>query len=218
VQEAVAADPALALDIMLDSLAGQLLHGAHSYQMAAEVQAKMVPTDVADELMATSDVQAVEEVMATRFASIPEEGRFDAIRAMSGDDKMALLAGLVAMTVDGTVFSGGSPGQRHHQFEQIARASGVDIAARWKAPIALFDKMRRAALIDVLREEVGAPSAENCATIKKKADLAVNVSERLPAGWLPAPMKIGAFDQADTAVEQDSDMMDEEDMTENEDA
>src|SRR3546814_4370232 len=31
VQEAVAADPALALDIMLDSLAGQLLHGAHSY-------------------------------------------------------------------------------------------------------------------------------------------------------------------------------------------
>jgi hypothetical protein len=31
-------------------------------------------------------------------------------------------------------------------------------------------------------------------------------------------MKIGAFDQADTAVEQDSDMMDEEDMTENEDA
>ncbi|WP_234831987.1 ParB/RepB/Spo0J family partition protein [Sphingobium yanoikuyae] len=218
VQEAVAADPALALDIILNSLAGQLLHGAHSYQMAVEVQAKMVPTDVADELMATSNVQAVEEVMATRFAAIPEQGRFDAIRAMSGDDKMALLAGLVAMTVNGTVFSGGSPGQRHHQFEQIARASGVDIAARWKAPIALFDKMRRAALIDVLREEVGPPSAENCATIKKKADLAVNVSERLPAGWLPAPMKIGAFDQADTGMEQDSDIMDEEDMTEIEDA
>jgi len=218
VQEAVAADPVLALDIMLDSLAGQLLHGAHSYHMAAEVQAKMVPTDVADELMATSDVQAVEEIMATRFAAIPEHGRFDAIRAMTSDDKMALLAGLVAMTVDGTVFSGGSPGQRHDQFEQIARASGVDIAARWKAPIALFDKMRRAALIDVLREEVGAPSAENCATIKKKADLAVNVSERLPAGWLPAPMKIGAFDQADTGMEQDGDIIDEEDMAENEDA
>ena len=191
VQEAVASDPALALDIMLDSLAGQLLHGAHSYQMAIEVQAKTIGTDVADELTATSGVQTVEEVMATRFASIPEEGRFEAIRAMMGDDKMALLAGLVAMTVDGTVFSGGSPGQRHHQFEQIARASGVDIAARWKAPIAC-SKMRHAALIDVLREEVGAPSTENCATLKKKADLAVNVSERLPAGWRPAPMKIGA--------------------------
>lgn len=34
VQEAVAADPALPLDIMLDSLAGQLLHGALSFQMA----------------------------------------------------------------------------------------------------------------------------------------------------------------------------------------
>ncbi|MEC7932758.1 MAG: ParB/RepB/Spo0J family partition protein, partial [Pseudomonadota bacterium] len=149
VQEAVAADPALALDIMLDSLAGQLLHGAHSYQMAIEVQAKTVTTDVPDELMATSDVRPVEDMMATRFASIPAQGRFEAIRAMSSEDKMALLAGLVAMTVDGTVFAGGCPGQRHHQFEQIARASGVDVAARWSAPIALFDKMRRAALIDL---------------------------------------------------------------------
>lgn len=215
VQEAVAADPALALDIVLDSLAGQLLHGAHSYQMALEVQAKTVATDVPDELMATSDVRPVEEVMATRFASIPAEGRFEAIRAMSSDDKMALLAGLVAMTVDGTVFAGGSPGRRHHHFEQIARASGVDIAARWSAPIALFDKMRRAAMIDLLREECGAPSAENCATIKKKGDLAMNVSERLPASWLPAPMKIGAFDQPEGEAEDfdpDMDGIEDEDM------
>ncbi|MBB4642707.1 ParB/RepB/Spo0J family partition protein [Rhizorhapis suberifaciens] len=205
VQEAVAADPALALDIMLDSLAGQLLHGAHSYQMALEVQAKTIATDVPDELMATSDVRPVEETMATRFASIPAEGRFEAIRTMTTDDKMALLAGLVAMTLDGTVFAGGSPGQRHHHFEQIARAGGVDIAARWSAPIGLFDKMRRAAMIDLLREECGAPSAENCATIKKKADLAVNVSERLSANWLPAPMKIGAFDQPEGDPE-DTDM------------
>ena len=219
VQEAVAADPALALDIVLDSLAGQLLHGAHSYQMALEVQAKTVATDVPDELMATSDVRPVEEVMATRFASIPAEGRFEAIRAMSSDDKMALLAGLVAMTVDGTVFSGGSPGRRHHHFEQIARASGVDIAARWSAPIALFDKMRRAAMIDLLREECGAPSAENCATIKKKGDLAVNVSERLPASWLPAPMKIGAFDQPEDEAEDfdpDMDGIEDEDMADDE--
>ena len=143
---------------------------------------------------------------------------------MGTEDKMALLAGLVAMTVDGTVFSGGSPGMRHHQFEQIARASGVDIAARWSAPIGLFDKMRRAAMIDLLREECGAPSAENCATIKKKADLAVNVSERLPANWLPAPMKIGAFDQPERNPEDvDPDMygddieaMDEDEMADDE--
>ncbi|MGA1810692.1 ParB/RepB/Spo0J family partition protein [Sphingobium salicis] len=195
VQEAVAADPALALDMLLDSLAGQLLHGAHSYQMAIDVQAKTIATDVADDLMATSDVREVEETMADRFGSIPAEGRFEAIRAMSGDDKMALLAGLVAMTVDGTLFAGGAPGARHHHFEQVARASGVDIAARWQAPIALFDKMRRAALIDLLRAECGDASADNCATIKKKADLAVNVSGRLASHWLPAPMQIGAFDQ-----------------------
>lgn len=207
VQEAVAADPALALDIMLDSLAGQLLHGAHSYQTALEVQAKTVATAVPDELMATSDVRPVEETMATRFAAIPAEGRFEAIRSMATDEKMALLAGLVAMTVDGTVFAGGSPGTRHHHFEQIARASGVDIAARWSAPIGLFDKMRRAAMIDLLRDECGAASAENCATIKKKADLAASVSERLPASWLPAPMKIGAFDRPEQGPESyDPDM------------
>ena len=221
VQEAVATDPALALDILLDSLASQLLHGAHSYQMALEVQAKAVATDVPDELMATSDVRPVEDMMATRFAAIPAEGRFEAIRGMTAEDKAALLAGLVAMTMDGTVLAGGSPGQRHHHFEQIARASGVDIASRWTAPIGLFDKMRRAALIDLLREEVGAPSAENCATIKKKVDLAVNVSERLPAHWLPAPMRIGAFDRAEREPENfdtdmDEDGCEQEDMTDEE--
>ena len=212
VQEAVAADPALALDVLLDSLAGQLLHGSHSYQMALEIQAKTITTAVPDELMATSDVRPIEETMATRFASIPAEGRFEAIRSMEADDKMELLAGLVAMTVDGTVFAGGSPGMRHHHFERIARESGVDIAARWSAPIGLFDKMRRAAMIDLLRAEVGAPSAENCATIKKKADLAINVSERLPAGWLPGPMKIGAFDRAERDPEDFDPDMDEGDL------
>lgn len=132
---------------------------------------------------------------------------------------MALLAGLVAMMVDGTVFAGDAPGQRHHHFEQIARTSGVDIAARWSAPIGLFEKMLRAAMIDLLRDEVGAPSAENGATIKKEADLATNVSEGMPANWLPAPMKIGAFDQPELEAEGiDADMEEDsiEDMADDE--
>src|SRR3546814_17901586 len=98
--------------------------------MALEFQAKAVPTDVPDELMATSDVRPVEETMATRFASLPIEGRFDAIRSMDGDDKMALLAGLVAPMVDGTVFERGSPGDRHRHFAQIANAAKVDVSPR----------------------------------------------------------------------------------------
>src|SRR3546814_8562910 len=114
-------------------------------------------------------------------------------------------------------FSGGSLGSRRHHFEQIARATGVDIAARWTAPIALFDKMRRAAMIDLLREECGASSAENFATIKKKGDLAVNVSGRLPGGWLPAPMKLGAFDQhaadpEDVGTDMDGDGREDDDI------
>src|SRR3546814_20922061 len=86
--------------------------------------------------------------------------------------------------VDGTVFAGGSPGERHRHFEHIAKAAEVDVSSRWTAPIAVFDRMKRPALITLLREQVGDASASNCATIKKKADLAVNVSERIPAKWL----------------------------------
>jgi ParB family chromosome partitioning protein len=72
-------------------------------------------------------------------------------------------------------------------------------------------------MIDLLREECGASSAENCATIKKKGDLAVNVSGRLPGGWLPAPMKIGAFDQPeadpeDFDTDMDGDGIEDDDM------
>jgi ParB family transcriptional regulator, chromosome partitioning protein len=194
VQEAVAANPALALDVLLDSLAGQLLHGVQGYSLALEMKAETVATDVPDDMMATSDVRPVEEMMASRFASLPTEGRFEAIRTMADDDKMALLAGLVAVMLDGTVFAGGWPSERQHHFEQIAKASGVDITERWTAPIALFDRMKRASLISLLRQETGDASADNCATIKKKADLAVNVSGRLPGNWLPDPLRIGAFD------------------------
>ena len=80
-------------------------------------------------------------------------------------------------------------------------------AARGTAPVGPFGEMRRAARIDLLRGEVGASSAENCATIKKKAELAVNVSERLRAHWLPAPLRIGAFDRAEREPEEcDADM------------
>lgn len=65
--------------------------------------------------------------MADRFASIPAKGQFEVIRAMSHDDKMALLAGLVAVTIDGTLFGSGVSGRRHHHSEQVARASGLDV-------------------------------------------------------------------------------------------
>src|SRR3546814_11407319 len=74
--------------------------------------------------------------------------------------------------------------------------------------------MKRPALITLLREQVGDASASNCATIKKKADLAVNVSERLPAKWLPAPMIVGAFDQADLPELDEADAEDIEEDAE----
>lgn len=205
VQEAVAANPELAMDVLLDCLSGQLLHREGSYGQALDVRASAVTTAVPPEMMTTSDVRPVEESVAERFADLPATGRFEAIRAMDVDDKLALLGGLVAMMLDGTVFAGGSPGARHHQFEQIAKAAEVDVARRWTAPIALFDRMKRAGLVALLRQEKGDPSADNCATIKKKADLAVNVHARLDGDWLPEPMRVGAFDRPEREERDDPD-------------
>jgi ParB family chromosome partitioning protein len=205
VQEAVAANPELALDVLLDCLSGQLLHNEGSYQNALEVRASAINTAVPPEMMSGSDVQPIADSMAARFADLPTEGRFGAIREMDVDDKLALLGGLVAMMLDGTVFAGGSPGARHHHFEQIAKAAEVNIAGRWSPPIALFDRMKRAGLVALLRQEKGDASADNCATIKKKADLAVNVHGRLDGDWVPEPMKVGAFDKAAPEPRDDPD-------------
>lgn len=205
VQEAVAANPELAMDVLLDCLAGQLLQNQPSYDQALDFRASSVVTTVPDDLVATSDVRPVQEAVATRFADLPSEGRFEAIRSMDVDDKLALLGGLVATMLDGTVFAGGTPGQRHHHFEQIAKAAEVDVASRWTAPIGLFDRMKRAGLVALLRQERGDPSADNCASIKKKADLAVNVHARLDGDWLPEPMRVGAFDRPEPTRREDFD-------------
>src|SRR3546814_18848977 len=60
-------------------------------------------------------------------------------------------------------------------------------------------------------------SSDVCSSDLKKGDLAVNVSGRLPGGWLPAPMKIGAFDQPeadpeDFDTDMDGDGIEDDDM------
>ena len=208
VQEAVARDPALALDVLLNCLAGQLLHGEYSHSLPLKLDADHAYAEVEDGLMATATIARVEAIMAEPFAALPVKGRFEALRAMPTDDKMTLLAGLVAVMVDGRVASGTSPSQRHGHVEDIARAGSLAMAEKWQAPIGFFERLRKPAMLALLRDEISPAAAENCAKMKK-GDLAAEVTTRLTGGeWLPAPLHIGAFDTQ--APVRDSD--DEEEL------
>lgn len=64
--------------------------------------------------------------MAEPFAALAVKGRFEALREMPSDDKRTLLAGLVAVMVDGRVASGTSPSQRHGHVSMDRLARNLD--------------------------------------------------------------------------------------------
>ena len=185
-QQEVAAQPALALDILLDTLAAQLLHGVRSYELAADIHPTAARHTVEPDMTDSSNLSGLPSLIVERFADIPAEGRFEAIRAMDAAEKMQLLAALVATAINGTIF--GSIGARQATAEKYAEAAGLDLAKHWTPGQPFFDRLKKTALLAILADECGADAAENCAKMKK-SDLAVTVNERLPAGWLPEPAR-----------------------------
>ena len=138
VQEAVAGNPALALDILLDCLAGQIVHDDPAYHSPLSLRLEGFNAAVPGEMMAGCDIAGVAELGAADFALLPERDRFAFIRAIDAEAKGRLLALLVASQINGGQASGTRRDTRHRRFERIAAASGIDIAAKWQAPIAFF--------------------------------------------------------------------------------
>ncbi|WP_137864892.1 MULTISPECIES: ParB/RepB/Spo0J family partition protein [unclassified Sphingomonas] len=187
-QQAVAAQPDLALDILLDSLTAQFIHGQYSYTVGADIKPTRASINVEDELLSSSSIERVEPQLVERFGDIPADARFATIRAMEQADKMQLLAGLVAITLNGTVFDNGGTGSRQQSADEYAEAAGLDLGAVWTPSQPFFDRLKRTALLTILADECGDQAAADCEK-KKKGDLAVIVNERLPAGWLPEPAR-----------------------------
>jgi len=186
-QQAVSSDPTLALDILLDTLAAQLVHGVYSYKLAASVSPIRHAPDIDDVLLSGSSIARVDDTMGQRFADLPEEGRFAAIRTMDLADKMQLLAGLVATTIDATRHNGGGDEGRLRTVDCYAEAAGLNMADVWAPGCEVFTRMKKGALLAILAEACGQNAADNCAKMNRN-DLAVAVAERLPAGWMPTPV------------------------------
>jgi len=208
VQEAVATNPALALDILLDCLVGQGIHNEPSYYSPLSLRLEGFNAAVPDDMMTMAEIASVDEIGGSDFAAVPEVNRFAAIQAMDADAKGRLLALLVARQINGGESSGSRRDRRHQRFDQIAFASGVDMVGKWQAPVAFYDRLKKPVIAKIMTEVLGKAAADNCAKMKK-GDLAAAAAERMAGrGWLPPALVIAeppaevaqecpVFDEAD---------------------
>ncbi|GAM07611.1 hypothetical protein [Novosphingobium sp. MBES04] len=187
-QQEVAAQPTLALEILLDTMTGQVLQGVHSHDLAAAIHPTVARHTVEPDMLEGSQLADVPGQLVERFGDVPANSRFEAIRAMDAADKMQLLAALVATSINGTIFPHGGIGARHASADAYAEAAGLDLGQYWNPGQTFFDRLKKTSLLALLADECGKEAAQNCAKMKK-GDLAVAVNERLPAGWLPEPAR-----------------------------
>ena len=189
VQEAVATNPGLALDILLDCLVGQGIYNEPSYHSPLSLRLEGFNTSVPDDMMTMADIASVNQIGARDFAALPELSRFAAIQGMDAETKGRFLALLIARQINGCEPTGSSRDRRHQRFDQIAFASGVDMVAKWQAPIAFYDRLKKPVIAKIMTESLGKAAAENCAKMKK-SELAMTAAERMAGrGWLP-PMLV----------------------------
>lgn len=190
VQEAVATNPALALDILLDCLVGQGIHSEPSYYSPLSLRLEGFNAAVPDDMMTLGDIASVDEIGGSDFAALPEVNRFAAIRGMDAEAKGRLLALLVARQINGGESSGSRRDRRHQRFDQIAFASGVDMVNKWQAPVAFYDRLKKPVIAKIMTEVLGKAAADNCAKMKK-GELAAAAAERMAGrGWLPPALVI----------------------------
>ena len=161
-------------------------------------------------MMTMADISSVDEIGGGDFAAMPEVNRFAAIQAMDADTKGRLLALLVARQINGGETSGLRRDRRHQRFDQIAFAAGVDMVAKWQAPVAFYDRLKKPVIAKIMTEVLGKAAADNCAKMRK-GDLVAAAAERMAGrGWLPPALEIA---EPPVEVEQERPVFDDEDDT-----
>jgi ParB family transcriptional regulator, chromosome partitioning protein len=190
VQEAVATNPALALDILLDCLVGQGIHSEPSYYSPLSLRLEGFDAAVPDDMMTMAEIASVDEIGGSDFAALPEVNRFAAIQAMDAEAKGRLLALLVARQINGGQSSGMRRDRRHQRFDQIAFACRLDMVAKWQAPVAFYDRLKKPVIAKIMTEVLGKPAADNCAKMTKGELAAAAAEQMVGKGWLPPTLVI----------------------------
>jgi len=187
VREAVANDPALAFDILLQTLLQQLVHDGDSYSLPLSIRPDAKAVEVDEGLMVQSEIRSVQEISSADIKALSDESDLSTIRAMDKEVKQRLFAYLIASQIDaGGCYSDDGVSQ----MDEIALSAGVDITAKWQPPVAFFERVSKPTLLKILSEQCGEEAANNCAGLKK-ADLALAMADRLAGkNWLPPVLKV----------------------------
>src|SRR3546814_20927510 len=90
VREALASDPALALDVLLTGLLGQVRGNSYSWQQAAEINAEKNRFHVDEAIMGHSTIADIDEIAGAELARLAETPTLDDMHKMDNEAKSRL--------------------------------------------------------------------------------------------------------------------------------
>lgn len=181
VRKAVADNPDLALDILLDQMLGQLVGGAYSSEQALDLQIETGEPRAKPELIEDAKIKPIEDLVSDLMPIAQRSDRLDAITELSNGDKLRLLAFCTASQLA----SNDLAGAKGDAISDIQRRAGLEIEQVWMPDAAFFARLTKQVMLDLLTEHCGEEAMLNCKNLKK-IDLAQECAERLiSAGYYP---------------------------------
>ena len=213
----VASDPALALDLMVFTLAD-----ADAYDYRARSASTLrggVPSGPiiafeAKDAAASASLAELRTGLDESWragASVSE--RFDRFRALSDQSRAAWLGHVVGRSLEASL---NMAGERRIEFhDHLGGLIGIDMAAWWRPTAAnYFDRVSKAVILDAL-SSVGGPDLASRFAAVKKGDLAMS-AERVFAGtyitevevrdralaWVPEVMRFAAADAPNIELDE----------------
>ena len=188
VREAVATNPDLALDVLLDTLIGQLAHREYSWTLPTEIEASGREVRVIEETMTHAQIEPIEQIAAKDLERVPSGDRLAALRNLDTETKMRLLAYCTAAQIT----SHDTSGEKAERIDQIGTMAGIDMREKWEPNQFFYDQLSKPTLFKLLEAGNGKDAVENCGKMKR-SELAVTVNERNAGrGILPPALNLSA--------------------------
>jgi ParB family chromosome partitioning protein len=192
-RDALANDPDTALLALLHTLSLKLLYSYGAPMTCVEIQAHGLLPNTLKDARQTKPAKAIEARTNAWKQALPREARdlWDFLVSLGQEDRRALLAQLVSMTVN-AVIEPRNPGRdRIRHADQLAEMLALDLGEAGFTPTAenYFGRVTKAEILNAVTEARGEETSSLLADLKKK-EMAIE-AERLVAGtgWLPAPLR-----------------------------
>lgn len=204
-RDALADHADVVLNALVHALAAQSFYQGYECGTCLDIAAKSAALAThapgIDESAAARRIAARHESWAKR---LPREVRdlWPFVLALSPDDRLALLAHCVSLTVDALVVKWDRrPGGAAHA-DALAQALALDMTASWTPTAAsYFGRVSKARILDAVREAVSEDAAMRIAAMKKQP--MADAAEQLLAatGWLPVMLRTpGVSTEADVVA------------------